>query len=510
MGEVASVRRWIVGSIVVCFVLAGCTGGTPEVAPSAVPSPSATTKEPDALRPFYSQSADWSECGAFECSSIRAPLDYDKPAGRSITLSMLMRPANNQGDKVGALFVNPGGPGVSGIEYARLSEVLFRAPILESYDIIGWDPRGVGESTAIACMTDEETDTLLQADGTPDDAAEVDQLIRLNSRFTQGCKSDDAPLIPEIGTFNSARDMDLLRASVSEQRLNYFGASYGTELGAIYADLFPQRVGRMVLDAALDPAVSGSDLARGQLKGFQQATRAFIDDCIARDGCAVGPTPDEAEAQLAELLADIDAAPLPTDSGRPLTEALATLGMIAAMYSESSGWPSLRLGLAQAFQGDGTVLLALADAYSERNTDGTYASNVNSAFPAISCTDRPETSSIAEIRGVVPAYERISPIFGRTFAWAGLSCQRWPVAEGQFPFTATAKGADPIVVIGTTRDPATPYAWSVSLAKSLRSGVLISRDGDGHTGYNAGNECVDTVVDEYLVGGEVPTDPTRC
>ncbi len=503
-------RRWSVGIVVAGLVLAGCTGGTPEVAPSPVPSPSTTTQEPDALRPYYSQDAEWSECGDFKCAAIKAPLDYDKPAGRSITLSMLMRPADNQGDKIGSLFVNPGGPGVSGIEYARLSEVLFRSPVLESYDIIGWDPRGVGESTAISCMTDEETDVLLQADGTPDDASEVGELIRLNTRFTKGCKNDDAALIPEIGTFNSARDMDLLRASVGEQRLNYFGASYGTELGAIYADLFPQRVGRMVLDAALDPAVSSSDLARGQLRGFQQATTAFIEDCIARDGCAVGPTVDDAEAQLTELLADIDAEPLSTESGRPLTEALATLGMIAAMYSEASGWPSLRLGLAQAFQGDGTVLLALADAYSERNADGTYASNVNSAFPAISCTDRPESSSIAEVRRVSPAYERVSPIFGRTFAWAGLSCQRWPVSEGQFPFTATAKGADPIIVIGTTRDPATPYEWSVSLAKSLRSGVLISRDGDGHTGYNAGNECVDTAVDEYLVGGEVPADPTRC
>jgi len=329
-------------------------------------------------------------------------------------------------------------------------------------------------------------------------------------RFTKGCRRDDAQLIPQLGTFNSARDMDLLRASVSEQRMNYFGASYGTELGAIYADLFPQRVGRMVLDAALDPAVSGGDLARGQLKGFQQATRAFIEDCIARDGCAVGPTADEAEVQLAELLTDIDAAPLSTESGRPLTEALATLGMIAAMYSEASGWPSLRLGLSQAVQGDGTVLLALADAYSERNPDGTYGSNVNSAFPAISCTDRPGSSSLAEIRGRLPGYERISPIFGTTFAWAGVSCQRWPVAAGEFPFTSTAKGSDPIIVIGTTRDPATPYEWSVSLAKSLRSGVLISRDGDGHTGYNAGNDCVDTAVDEYLVAGEVPANPTGC
>jgi hypothetical protein len=184
--------------------------------------------------------------------------------------------------------------------------------------------------------------------------------------------------------------------------------------------------------------------------------------------------------------------------------------MISAMYSESSGWPALRLGLSQAFQGDGTVLLALADAYSERNSDGSYASNVNSAFPAISCTDRPGSQSVAQIQQTIPRYEKISPIFGRTFAWSGLSCREWPVKKGEFPTQVTAKGSDPIVVIGTTRDPATPYQWSVRMANSLKQGVLISRNGDGHTGYNSGNECVDSAVDNYLVAGTVPQDPTRC
>jgi hypothetical protein len=266
----------------------------------------------------------------------------------------------------------------------------------------------------------------------------------------------------------------------------------------------------MVLDGALDPAISGTQLAVGQLKGFEEATQAFIEDCISRDGCALGPTADDAETELTQLLADIDQQPLPTDSGRPLTEALATIGMISAMYSESSGWPSLRLGLSQARQGDGTVLLALADAYSERNADGTYASNVNSAFPAISCTDRPGSRSVNQIRRAVTKYQQISPIFGRTFAWSGLSCRDWPVHRGEFPTSVTAKGSAPIVVIGTTRDPATPYEWSVRLASSLQHGVLISRDGNGHTGYNSNNECVDSAVDNYLVSGTVPSDPTRC
>lgn len=477
---------------------------------SPVPTPSATSAPPDALDSFYTQSARWSECEGFECATVEAPLDYDQPAGERISLALLRRPANDQDGKIGALFVNPGGPGVSGISYARAAEVLFTRPVLEHYDIVGWDPRGVGASTSISCMTDEETDVFYATDGTPDDLSEVRDIVRLFDSFTTGCVEDNAPLIPELGTFNSARDLDILRAAVGEPRLNYFGASYGTELGAVYAELFPERAGRLVLDAALDPQVSSEQLARGQLRGFQRATIAFLQDCVARRGCAVGPTVQDAEQQLIDLLADIDARPLATESGRLLTESLATTGMISAMYSEASGWPSLRLGLAQAVNGDGTVLLALADQYAERNPDGTYASNVNSAFPAISCTDRPESASVAQARRLERPYERISPIFGRGFAWSSMGCRDWPAPGGEFPTRVVARGADPIVVVGTTRDPATPYAWSVTLARSLQKGVLVSREGDGHTGYNAGNGCVDDAVDRYLVGGEVPQNPTLC
>ena len=492
------------------LVLTGCTSGEPEVAASPLPSPVVTTSEPNALRPFYAQAAKWEDCGRFECATVDVPLDYDDPVADRIQLAMLRRPADNPDDRIGSLFVNPGGPGVSGNSYAELAEVLFTEPVLEHYDIVGWDPRGVGDSTSISCVTDAETDVYYETDGTPDTPQEVRALVRLNEDFTKGCVEDAAELIPQLGTFSSARDLDILRSAVGDQRLNYFGASYGTELGAIYAELFPERVGRVVLDAALDPAVNSEQLSRGQLRGFQRATEAFIDDCIERQGCAIGPTRDQAEQQLTDLLSSIDQTPLPTESGRYLTESLATTGMISAMYSESSGWPSLRLGLSQALNGDGTVLLALADTYAERNNDGTYASNVNSAFPAISCTDRPGSEPVAAAKTKIGPYERISPIFGRTFAWGSVACRDWPVKKGEFPTKAVAEGADPIVVIGTTRDPATPYSWSVRLAESLQNGVLVSRDGDGHTGYNAGNACVDDAVDRYLVAGEVPANPTIC
>jgi hypothetical protein len=266
----------------------------------------------------------------------------------------------------------------------------------------------------------------------------------------------------------------------------------------------------MVLDGAVDPSVSSQQLALGQLRGFERAVSAFIADCVTRDGCPIGPSVQTAEQQIIAFLADVDAAPLPTDSDRELTEAYATTGMIAAMYNQASGWPALRIALDQAFAGDGSVLLSLADSYSERNPDGTYASNVNAAFPAISCTDRPVSASVKQIKKLIPRFENISPIFGRGFAWAGSACANWPVKDGDFPQRLVAKGSDSILVVGTTRDPATPYEWSVGLARQLDSGVLLSRDGDGHTAYNSGNACIDAAIDGYLVNGVVPQNRTRC
>jgi len=506
------VRKLLLASIAltVGLSLASCTDGSDAEPPAPTDSPSTTQPVRDELAGYYEQNLAWRECGEFECAELSAPLDYDKPSGKTIEIALLRRRASDRGNRVGSLLVNPGGPGVSGISYAENAEFYFNEPVLERYDILGWDPRGVEASTPVECRTDAQIDVYLAADGTPDNVAEVRNVIRLQREFTRECKANAGELLPHIGTFDSARDMDIIRAALDEGKTDYFGASYGTELGATYAELFPERVGRMVLDGALDPTVSSYQLAAGQLRGFQRAVSAFIDDCIARDGCAMGPTPEQGEQQLIDLLASIDQSPLPTTSERELTEALATTGMIAAMYSEASGWPLLRQALANAFDGDGSVLLALADSYSERNGDGTFASNVNDAFPSISCADRPGNASLAEIRRTIPKFERISPIFGRGFAWAGTSCTDWPVEEGEFPQRLTAKGADPILVVGTTRDPATPYEWSVGLADQLDSGVLLSRDGDGHTAYNAGNECIDSAVEEYLLAGVVPQDGTKC
>jgi len=500
----------LIGLVSALLLVSGCTGGSDAEPPAPTDTPSKTQPVSSGLDRYYEQSIQWHDCDEFECGTLKVPLDYSAPKDGSIQLALTRRRADDREHRIGSLLVNPGGPGVSGIGYAQNAESYFNQPILDRYDIIGWDPRGVGQSTSVECFDDQQTDEFLAADGTPDNPQEVANILRLQRAFTRSCEQNSAKLIPHIGTMDSARDMDILRQALGEGKTDYFGASYGTELGATYADLFPERVGRMVLDGALDPSVSSNQLALGQLRGFQRAVSAFIADCVGRDGCPIGPTEADAEQQIVDLLNQADQTPLNTDSDRDLTEALAATGMIAAMYDQASGWPTLRFALDQALNGDGTILLALADSYSERNADGSYASNVNAAFPAISCTDRPETLSVKQIERRVPRYEQVSPIFGRSFAWAGSGCSQWPVKDGAFPQELHAKGADPIVVVGTTRDPATPYEWAVGLAKQLDSGVLLSRDGDGHTAYKSGNTCIDDAIDGYLVDGVVPQNRTRC
>ena len=493
------------------LLLVGCTdSSSPEPRPTAEPNGTSSPANAagNALARFYDQTPSWRDCeGGAECTTITVPLDYAKPRGETIELALLRVPAS--GKRIGSLLVNPGGPGVQGTEYARNAEYAFNEPLREAFDIVGWDPRGVGDSTAVDCVDDADLDRLIAFDGTPDSPAERQQLLRLTQQFVRGCAARSGDLLPHIGTEDAARDMDIIRSVLGQPQLDYFGASYGTLLGATYADLFPNRVGRFVLDGAVDPAIDSRELGLVQAQGFETALNAFLDDCISREGCPVGPTREAARGQIRELLDAADASPLPTGTDRDLTEALALTGMFAALYSRDQGWPALRIALQRGLQGDGSVLLQLADLYAERQSDGTYSSNVNEAFPAISCTDEPTDRTVRQIERDTRTWQRTAPMFGEPFAWGQYNCSIWPLpAKG--PQRLSAKGADPIVVIGTTRDPATPYQWAVNLAKQLDSGVLLTRDGDGHTGYNAGNSCIDQATEKFLLDGVVPRDGTSC
>jgi pimeloyl-ACP methyl ester carboxylesterase len=457
---------------------------------------------------FYSQRVKWVPCGGGDsCANVWVPLDYTEPNGPAITLEAKRQPAADPSRKVGSLFINPGGPGVSGISYVSYAN--FDKAITDVYDVIGFDPRGVGKSTPVDCVSDRQLDAFLASDPSPDTPSEVRSMQQSWHRFTAGCEARSGPLLQHVSTVEVARDLDILRALVGDRSLHYFGASYGTFIGATYAALFPTRVGRMVLDGAVDPLAPPHRTHVDQAAGFETALTAYLQYCVSNGKCPLGNDVDTARTNLAALFKQLDSTPLPTSSGRQLTEGLGFLGVIITLYSRST-WQYLTTALEAAVKGRGDVLLALADLYSERNQDGSYASNALEAQPAVDCLDYPEHESVAQIEAGAAQFDKVSPVFGPVATWFPYSCSNWPEPRIQPVPDYTAKGAAPIVVVGTTRDPATPYQQAVNLAHELDSGVLLSRDGDGHTAYNSGNTCIDGAIDAYLADGTVPADGTMC
>ncbi|MFE6059413.1 alpha/beta hydrolase [Streptomyces sp. NPDC056431] len=501
------------------LILSGCSGGSDAAAsrttaaarqasPSSSPSPS-----PEALKRFYGQKPTWRDCGVtgFQCATLRAPLDYTKPDGEQIDLAISRVRATGPGKRLGSLLVNPGGPGGSAVGYLQgYAGVGYPAPVRARYDMVAVDPRGVARSEPVECLTGPQMDTFTQVDQTPDDTAEVNVLSAAFKGFSAGCAKKSRAILPHVSTVETARDMDILRAVLGDEKLSYVGASYGTFLGATYAELFPDRVGRLVLDGAMDPSLPAIDLNRDQTAGFETSFRAFAADCVTKPDCPLGTESVEAAGEaLKKFFRDVDAEPVPTGESRALGESLATTGVIAAMYDEGA-WPQLREALTQAIGGEGSGLLALADSYYEREGDGTYA-NLMFANAAVNCLDLPAAyGGPADVSKAVPSFEKASPIFGRGLAWAALNCTSWPTPPTGGPHRITAEGAAPILVVGTTRDPATPYKWAQSLAGQLSSGTLLTYEGDGHTAYGRGSDCIDTAINTYLLDGTPPAEGKRC
>ena len=485
------------------------TGGSAQLAEP--PEPSTTAEAPSypaALARFYEQDLAWRACGDNQCARLTVPLDYSAPEGKTIELSVLRAPATDRGERVGQLVVNPGGPGGSGVDYASSGASTFGDRLTRYFDIVGFDPRGVGESTPLECADTEQTDVFLSADPSPDNTDEVRRLDRLIREFGQGCLDKSGDLARHISTVEAAKDMDVLREAIGERQLDYLGASYGTFLGATYADLFPSHVRRMVLDGAIDPALSNEELSLGQAKGFETALRAYLQNCVGQGSCVLGDTVEAGSQTIKDLLAKADAQPLSTSGGRELTEGLALYGIILPLYVKSY-WPLLTSALTQALNGNGDRLLMLSDTYTSRGFNR-YTDNSTEALYAVNCLDHDDYVPSSEVPSYFGTFEKASPTFGRIFAYGLSSCASWPVKSGSRTKALAAEGAPPIVVVGTTRDPATPYEQAVSLAKELTSGVLVSRDGDGHTGFMQGNRCVDGAIESYLVGGKVPQDGLSC
>ncbi len=511
--------RLVAAVAVLPVLLGGCSSFGRQSAPAPTLSPSPIgSVDPSAersgqgsaapdLASFYGQKVTWKACGEDQCTRIKVPLDYADPQGRSIELSVLKVPASNKKQRIGSLVVNPGGPGGSGVDYARNATGYFGSELLQAFDIVGFDPRGVGRSTPVQCLSDQQLDTFVASDPDPDTPAEVRRSDRLIAQFGEGCLDESGPLAEHVSTAEAARDMDILRAVLGDQKLTYFGASYGTFLGATYAEQFPKRVGRMVLDGALDPSLTSVRLNLVQAKGFETALRAYVAHCVDGGSCFLGRTVDEGTRRIRQLLDDVERNPLPAGS-RTLEAGNAVLGIWAPLYSESN-WGYLDSSLKAAFAGDGSPLLSLSDFYVSRGPSG-YTDNSLEALYAVNCLDHDDSIPSSAVKKYIPRFEKVSPTFGKVFAYSLSSCAQWPIHTGRVPEEIHAKGAAPILVIGTTRDPATPLEWAEALADQLDSGVLVRRDGDGHTGYQAGNQCVDSTVESYLVSGEVPDKTVDC
>jgi pimeloyl-ACP methyl ester carboxylesterase len=460
----------------------------------------------ETLQDFQSQKIKWRTCyDSFKCADVLVPIDYTNIKLGTFKISVLKYEASNKEDRIGSMFVNPGGPGASGVEYAYQAEYILSPQVLALYDIVGFDPRGVGRSAPIRCLTDEETDVSYASDAKPDNPQEFDALVKEAQDYVAKCETNTKNLTA-YSTENAARDMDVIRAVLGDKKLNYLGKSYGTYLGTIYAQLFPDKVGRVVLDGAIDPGATPLQQSLIQAVGFDTALDAFIKDCLQLDTC---PLPKDVTKQyFTDLFDSVAEKPLTTSTNRVATESLVVLGTASALYDNESGWPMLRVALKQAQSGRGFMFLSLADAYTGRQPNGTYPTNEGDSGFVIDCLDWNDARTNEQIAQDAQTFEAQAPVFGPYLSYSGISCKyfsgvKQPIKINQIKTT-------PIIVVGTLRDPATPYSWAVALNKLITNSLLITLDGDGHTGHGRGSACVDKTVDTYFITGKIPTTDQKC
>lgn len=510
----------VIGGVVAALstLAADDTGTAPDASTSkaplrepvgAQPDPGASEPPSPDLATFYSQTLDWSTCGqGNQCATLSVPLDYEQPAGKTIDLALLKVPAAKPAQRVGSLVVNPGGPGAPGTSYAASANDVFGKRLTDNFDIVGFDPRGTGGSSPVDCLGDDQLDAYVAGDPDPETPAETQAYVDATREIGAGCVKLSADLAGHVSTVEAARDMDVLRAALGRGQLDYFGASYGTKLGATYAQLFPTKVGRFVLDGAVDPTLTNRDLNLQQAAGFETALRAYVQNCVEAASCFLGSGVEEGMAAIRTFVGQVDKRPLPTKTERDLSVGNAFYGIVAPLYNRDY-WVILSQALRAGMSGDGSLLLQLSDLYTSRGADG-YTDNSTEANYAINCLDDPSSITAEQVPAQLPEFEKASPTFGDVFAWSLTNCSGVQTKAAQPAPTITAAGAAPIVVVGTSRDPATPYQWAVNLADQLASGILVSRNGDGHTAYNSGNACIDGALESYLVDGVVPKDGLTC
>ncbi|MGF1426038.1 alpha/beta hydrolase [Kitasatospora sp. LaBMicrA B282] len=517
-GHPAATRTATPSVVASAAATGSAAASSPPAAPSAGPSSAAPSGQADpALEPFYGQQIAWGRCApdpedsgvdmsVFQCGTAHVPLDYGNPGLGTVDLALIRKSATQPGHKLGSLFFDPGGPGGSGVNYLAETAVRQFGALNADYDLIGFDPRGVGASTPVHCLDDATRDRFV---------AQPHATDTTGKEFESACAARSGKLLAYVGTVNAARDLDVLRAAVGEQKLDYLGFSYGTYLGADYADQFPDRTGRLVLDGAMDPSVGPLQGDVQQQIGFEGVYERFAKDCVSQSDCPLGSDPDTAAKKAADFLDGLDAQPLTSaTSGRVLNSSLAWTGTLGLLYGSAKDWQYLRLGLSQAMrQHRPDLMLAFADNYNGRDQQGHY-SNEADANAAINCADEGGPAPTADqLQQALQQLHQQAPYLTHRMTVddlaLGIDCSAWPHQQPTPPQQIKAAGSAPILVVGSTGDDATPYQWAQHLSTMLADATLLTRDGDGHTAYDK-SSCVQRAVNAFLLGGTMPAAGTHC
>ena len=493
---------------------------------TAAATASAQTAAPssDGAAGTAGSSEEETDTATFSCAVITVPLDYANPKGETISIAVKKRAATG-GHAQGALFINPGGPGDSGVSFAERAGNAFSPDLLNAYDIIGFDPRGVGSSTAITCSSDDdsssstaEPSTSAGATASPSAGTEAsggetyeegaESTRQSFQELTEQCASHTEPaaLLDHVDTVSAARDLDILRALAGQEKLNYLGFSYGTYLASVYAETFPGNTGRMVLDGAIDPSLSLAEQGLGQAKGFEQALRTYVDYCQNSTGCPLSGGTDAGVQQIRDLITSANSTPLATgDPNRTVTGSDIVAALSEYLYTTEQNWEPLNKALDQAINHrDGSAFVASEEQDTSSKDDG------GGAFQAVTCLDYPVEGDKTTWAAQYEQAKREAPVFADSAVGMDLVCSVWGHNGTRKPTQIHARGAAPILVVGTTGDPATPYAWSKSLAEQLDSGQLLTWEGNGHTAYGGDASCVNDAVDAYLISGTMPKKGLTC
>ncbi|WP_375736476.1 alpha/beta hydrolase [Polymorphospora lycopeni] len=507
-------RTILAGLLAATLALAGCTlpgRGDRGTAPQGTPTESAGAAA-TVWRPCPEVAEDLVGRGAagvtYECATIQVPRDWAAPDGGTFDLALLRARAADQRDRIGSLVLNPGGPGGSGVDtavYLSFGSAFGGLPaeVLQRFDLVGFDPRGVSRSSPVKCIPDADLDATFGAEPDPDQA-EFDALVALNQRIGEGCGTQYGDRLRLFATEQAARDMDAVRAAVGDEKLTYLGYSYGTLLGATYAQLFPRNIRALVLDGAIDPRQGIVEGSEGQAKGFELAFGNFTRWCAQTpDRCPIAP---DARVAVTDALEKARVSPAVGEGGREATPGWILYAVISSLYTEA-GWEELAGAIDDIERGDPAKVFELADRYAERGPDGHY-SNLFDANLAVNCADEESGPSVEQIRDLQLEWRERYPLFGAPLAVSMLSCASWPAQRDGYP-TGPATGAPPILVVGTVGDPATPYEQTPRLAEMLGVGVVLTWEGEGHTAYPQ-TGCVNEVVDAYLIDLTVPATGRRC